>query len=187
MWNGKRLGNADSAEIIQILNKRHVHFFRRMIRDPPDTTNHLLFASTNPQIASWTLRPRAPVCGVSGWAEPSQRFSDVLRENVCLCKKPQRPGAGKYYKPERMRDSTEREREGGRGTLPPSPVGSACRGLPSWGEQSWTDSLRNVSTPKRLFVLSDHQPAQNKERTSMFGGRGVWPQTETVCDCVCCV
>lgn len=184
MWNDKRLGNADSAEIIKLKKKRRVHFFSRMIRDPPGTTNHLLFASTNPQIASWTLRPRAAVGGVSGRARGFLMYCGKM----CVCaKKPQRPGAAKYYKPERVRDSTERERREGRGALPPSPVGSACRGLPSWGEQSRTDSLRNVSTPKRLFVLSDYQPAQNKERTSMFGSRGVWTQTGTVCDCVCWV
>lgn len=93
---------------------------------------------------------------------------------MCVCaKKPQRPGAAKYYKPERVRDSTEREREGGERS--PAAVSSGIS-MP-WAsflrEQSRTDSLRNVSTPKRLFVLSDYQPAQNKERTSMFGSRGV--------------
>lgn len=137
MWNDKRLGNADSAEIIKLKKKRRVHFFSRMIRDPPGTTNHLIFASTNPQIASWTLRPRAAVGGVSGRARGFLMYCGKM----CVCaKKPQRPGAGKYYKPERVRDSTEREREGGERS--PAAVSSGI-------SMPWASFLRGTE-PDRL-------------------------------------
>ena len=126
---------------LQFKKKRHVHFFRRMIRDPTGTTNHLLFASTNPQIASRTLRPRAAVGGVSGRARGFLMYCGKM----CVCaKKPQRPGAGKYYKPERVRDSTERERERERegGERSPAAVSSGI-------SMPWASFLRGTE-PDRL-------------------------------------
>lgn len=137
-------------------------------------TNHLLFAShklagTNkPQAASWTPRPWTPVCSTS--AEPEVFWCTA---EMCVVQNHKHPG--------RQNKTTECEtvlREAERSPL--SPVGSACRGLPSWGWQSRTDSLRNVSPLKKALCPVWSQPAQNKERTSMFGSGGVWTRTECV-------
>lgn len=56
-----------------------------------------------------------------------------------------------------------------------------CRISTPWASfLSRTDSLRNVSPQKKALCPVWLQPAQNKERTSMFGS----VKTERVCDCL---
>lgn len=175
-WNNMKKGSHSSWV-------EHVHFQQDdpllclwlEIHSKSNYTNHinrLLFAShiltgTNkPQIAALT-HPRAPV------RSRARGFLMHCR-NVC-CEKTTSTRASNIKPRECETVLRELERS------PLSPVGSACRGLPSSGWQSRTDSLRNVSPPQKALCPVWFQPVQNKERTSMFGRRGVWTQTDRVC------